>query len=110
MAASEYLERKFGFRTRTVTNPVTETVNVTATEVLQNNPDRVMWLAINLSANTGYIGFDPQVSDTRGILLSALGGNVNAVIDEDGDLVTEAVYAIAPGGAGTWYFREVDKR
>lgn len=110
MAASEYLERKFGFKTRPIFNPVTDTVGVVPTEILRGNPDRVQWLIVNLSAFDGYIGFDRQVSATRGIFLSANGGNAAATLDDDGHLLIHPVFAISPGGAGTWFIEEVEHK
>jgi hypothetical protein len=110
MAASEYLERKFGFPTRMIPNPVTDTVGAAAVEILRGNPDRVQWLIVNLSAFDGFVGFDPQVSATRGIFVSANGGNVGAVIDDDAHLLIHPVFAISPGGAGTWFIEEVERK
>jgi hypothetical protein len=55
---SEYISKKFGQITKTVDNPVTSTVNTTATLIALNNPDRLMLIAVNLSSNDGYFGWE----------------------------------------------------
>lgn len=84
-------------------NPVTPTVATTATRILRNDPARVAWTAINMSANTGFLGFSSGVSSTQGIQVNASGGSVSAVWFEDGELVTHEVWAINNVAAGTWY-------
>jgi len=111
MAAPELppAAQKFGFKTRLVVNPVTDTVGTTATEILKNNPDRVYWLIVNLSAYDGYAGWDRGVSATKGILLPANGGYASASAQEDGELVIYPVYAVNLTAAGTWMIVEVER-
>jgi len=107
MAARQILTERWKGPTYSRVNPVTPTVATTATRVFRNHPDRVMLLAINLSSYDGYIGFDTEVSSTKGILVPASGGFFELLLEEDGELVTQEVYAISPGGSATWYFVEV---
>jgi len=107
--AHEVSIKVFGFPTRLIENPVTNSVATTATKILNNNPDRVFWLAINLSAQDGYVGFSREVSSTRGVLVTATGGFVSMSAEEDGESVAYEVLAISPGGAGTWYIIEIEK-
>jgi len=111
MAAPEPIpaRAKIGFPSRPVINPVTDTVLTTATLILRNNPDRIYWLIVNLSANDGYIGWDPQVSSTRGLLLPANGGYASASIVEDGELVIMEVYAVNLNAQGTYMIVEVER-
>ena len=90
-------------------NPVTNTVGTTPTKVLNNNPDRILALLVNLTANDGYVGFDNEVSATRGIPVPSNGGSLTLLIDEDGELVIQETYAVCPGGAGTWYIVEIER-
>jgi len=111
MAAPEEIPavQKFGFKTRLVINPVTPTVGTTATEILRNNPDRVYWLIVNLSAYDGYAGWDREVSATKGILVPANGGYASASVLEDGELVIYPVFAVNLTASGTWMIVEVER-
>ena len=95
--------------TRLVINPVTPTVGTTSTLILKNNPDRLMWLIVNLSPNRGYIGFDEQVGAGRGIPIEASGGIVSATWREDAELVIHPVYALNLGASGTYFIIEVER-
>jgi len=111
MAAPEEIPavKKLGFKTRLIVNPVTDTVGTTPTEILRNNPDRIFWLVVNLSVNDGYVGWDRQVSSTRGLLAAANGGYVSASAEEDGELVIYPVYAINLVASGTYMIVEVER-
>jgi len=110
MSVTEYVEKELGFKTRAIENPVTDRVLTTATLVLRNNPDRFAWLIVNLSPNTIYVGFTPEVSANRGIYLAANGGFITMHAREDGEAVTYAIYAIAPAGISRIYVVEYEKR
>lgn len=110
MAARQIVTERWKGPTYSRVNPVTDTVATTVTRVFRNHPDRVMWLAVNQSSYDGYVGFDTGVSSSKGILVPANGGYLELLLEEDGELVTQEVYAISPGGAGTWYFVEVIRR
>jgi len=103
-------EVRLGFHTAPRINPVTGTVGTTATKILNNNPDRIFWLAINLSSNKGYIGWDTEVSSSRGVPISSNGGYVSCSVEEDGELVIYEVYAINENAQGTYYTVEIMKR
>ena len=90
-------------------NPVTATIGTTSTLILKNNPDRLMWLIVNLSDNRGFIGFDEQVASGRGIPVEASGGIVSANWREDAELVIHPVYAVNQVAAGTWFIVEVER-
>jgi len=100
---------KIGFPSRPVINPVTDTVGTTPTLILRNNPDRLFWLAVNLSANNGYVGWDTQVSPTRGLFIAGNGGFVSCSIEEDGELVIQEVYGVNLAAQGIWMIVEIEK-
>ena len=87
MALSRYVAARFGTKTRAVPNPVTASVSQGVTTIARNNPDRLMLLVINLDETPLYLGFFPDVSDTKGILLAATGGMATITAEEDGELV-----------------------
>lgn len=110
MAARQVSVDRFKGPTFSVVNPVTATVATSATRVFRNNPERVLALMVNQGNVDGYVGFDTEVSATKGILISANGGYLILSADEDGELVAQEIYAISPGGAATWYFVEVRRK
>ena len=112
MAAPERIpaEQRLGYPTRPIVNPVTDTVKTTATLILRNNPDRIFWLAVNLSGNKGYIGWDAQVSSTRGIPIAGNGGFVSCTLEEDGELTIHEVWAVLENAQGTFYIVEIERR
>ena len=111
MAAPEQIpaRAKVGFPSRPVINPVTDTVGTTPTLILQNNPDRIFWLVVNLSNNNGYLGWDTKVSSTRGLFVAGNGGFVSANIEEDGERVIAEVWAINLNAAGTYMIVEIER-
>lgn len=109
MGAREVSEKRFGFPTRPVENPVVASVGTTVDEVLLNNPDRVFWIIVNLSANIIYVALKEDVSATKGIRLDANGGFTSMSADEDGEAVAYAVYALASGAASAIYVLEIEK-
>ena len=109
MAAAELSRLRFKGPTRPVVNPVTDTVKTTATRILNNNPDRVEVLIVNLSDNRGHIGFDSKVGPTRGIPVEAQGGFVSMCIEEDGETVGYEIFARNQVAAGKWYILEVER-
>jgi len=109
LGAREFTLKRFGFPTRPVENPVVAAVGTTAAEILRNNPDRVFWLVVNLSANVVYVGFSGDVSSTKGIRLDAYGGWTSSSVEEDGEAVTYPVFGIATGAASAIYVLEIEK-
>jgi len=109
VGAREFSIKRFGFPTRAIENPVVAQVGVDAVTVLQNNPDRVFWLIINLSDNTIYVAFKSDVSATKGIRLDANGGFASACVDEDGELPAYEVFAMATGAASAIYVLAIEK-
>ena len=109
MGAREISLKRFGFPTRAVENPVTDTVATTVTEILKNNPDRVFWLVVNLSDNEGYLALSEDVSKDKGVRLDAKGGFASMSADEDGEAVAYAVYAVNITLAGKYYILEIEK-
>jgi len=103
-------EQKLGFHTAPKENPVTDTVATTPTKILNNNPDRIFALIVNLSLNRGWIGFSSQVASTRGIPIAGNGGFVSLNVEEDGELVIYEVWALNENASGTYYIVEVMRR
>lgn len=106
MPLSSLIEREFGIKTGSRENPLVNEVGITAIRVLPNNPNRLAWIFINLSANLIYLGFSPDTSTSKGILIGANGGTASMFYKEDFELVAQEVYAIAAGAASDIYVVE----
>lgn len=94
-ALKDFVAKKFGRSTRAITNPVTDTCGTTATVLLQNNPDRLAAIIINLGATAMYVAWDRDVSASHGILVVSGGGSLTLIADEDGELVGYELYGVA---------------
>jgi hypothetical protein len=91
----EYVNKKFGVKTRIVINDIVNSVGTSVTKILANKPDRLAFLIVNLGTGALYILSDPTVSATKGILIEPNGGNYVALPDEDFDLVGYEWFAVA---------------
>lgn len=107
MSLSKLIEREFGVKTGSRENPLVSSVGTSASQVLPNNPNRLGWVIVNLSANTIYLAFTPDVSNSKGIILSPGGGIASMIYREDFELVARGVYAIASGASSAVYALEV---
>ena len=108
MSLSRYIAKKFDTTTRSVQNPVTDTVLTSVTQILRNNPDRLAFNVVNLGANNIYIGFDREVSATKGIFIQNSGGSMGVIADDDGELTGYEVFAIAIGGSSVIFVLETE--
>lgn len=95
MTLQDLLTKKFGVKTTHEINPVTDTVGTSTTKVLGNNPNRLAFTIINLSSNVVYLGFDRDVSSSKGIYLSPNGGSLSMLYDEDFNSVGYEVFGKA---------------
>lgn len=101
------LLERFKCKTRAVENPLVTAVGTTAILVLANNPNRLAWVIVNLSANTLYLALGNDVSATKGVLLAPNGGSASMVWDEDFQTVGWAVWGVAAGANSAIYCMEV---
>jgi|GEM_PF-6001430 len=107
-ALSEYVEKEFGVKTVTKTNPITDSIKTTPTKVLGNNPDRLAAIIINLGDYTVYLSPRNDVSSTKGIKLSKSGGTLILNAKDDLELVGYEWWGIADGGNSTIFVLEVE--
>ncbi len=103
--AAVFARNRFGGPTR----PAESRVNVgtSVTPLIGNNPRRVFWMAVNRTPNEGALGLDPTLTFANGILLGPNGGFASMAVEEDGEAVGYAVFAIQNIAGGTWYVLEV---
>ena len=95
MALSQYSLRKFGQKTRALTNPVTDSCLTTVTALLRNNPDRLALLVVNLGTTAMYVAWDRGVGAAHGVYVAPNGGSMGLLADEDGELVGYELFGIA---------------
>jgi hypothetical protein len=108
-ALSDYIQKKFGVKTRTVVNPKGDVdVATTVTSIVDQNPDRLALLIINIGSNNVYLGFNQEVSTTRGILIVANGGSYSMIADEDLELVGYPVYGVTSTGISRVFVVETE--
>jgi len=107
MPLADLIQRRFGVKTSTVKSPASTTVGTTVEKKLSVNPNRLAWLIVNLSANIVYLGWDNQVSSSRGIALAPAGGNAVCTPEEDFELPSEEVYLVASGAGSAVFIVEI---
>lgn len=82
-------------------------IGVAAEMVFRKNPNRIMFVLVNLSANIVYLAFEGDVDAAHGIRLNALGGMMISSIKDDAALTQEEVWIIADGANSDIYGLEV---
>ncbi len=91
----EYIESVFGVKVATRKDGLVAAVGTVPVQVLRKNPNRIMWMLINLSVNTIYLEWSGNVSDENGVLLDPSGGIASSWIGEDASLTGEEVWIVA---------------
>lgn len=100
-AASEYAARMIRGHTVAITNTLSTAGGVE--QVLKPDTERVQFLIVNLSANDVYLGFDANVSATRGILCPANGGMLALNVVDDFELTTMPIYIYSAAAGNNIY-------
>ncbi len=108
-AAALFAQNTFGGQTRSIVNPLTNTVGTASTQLLQNNPDRVFWIIFNRSANKIDLDFTPDVAIDARIPIAPGGGFVSMDVRDDGEGIINPVFAIASAAASTVYVMEIKR-
>jgi len=98
-----YALRKFGGGIKLVERLALPISNVTPTQVLLNDPDRVFWVVMNRSPYFGSISFYDVFTTATGLYLAGGGGYISMSVDEDGEAVTYPVWGISSVNAQNWY-------
>lgn len=109
MPLKDILIREFGVETFPRINPLVSIVGNTPVKILDNNPNRLAWTFLNLSAVPISIGFSNEVSSINGIYMAARGGGINFLWNEEFDLVGYDVWAIATAPGANIYVIEINE-
>jgi len=99
--------REYGIQTAVRINPETDVVNTSPVRVLSNNPNRLSWVIVNLSGSDIWLGFDREVSSTKGLFLASGGSAIATDWRDDFELVGYEVWAIASADNSPIYVLEV---
>ena len=91
-AAYEYAEKNLGGPV--AENVKTVSVATTVTQLVPNNPDRLVLVIVNLGSGTVYAAPDPSVSTIKGVSL-ANGSSLSVVLPFDFTLCSREWDAIA---------------
>ena len=97
------IERKYGVRVTPFENPEIAQVGIVPLILFRNNPRRIGFLVMNLSANAMYLGFTQDVGAAYGITLAAGGGFVSMNLDDDFTLPSREWWILAAGLASPLY-------
>lgn len=84
---AELIEAKWGFHVRPEFTPATVAITAAEKQILKQNPDRVLILAINLGSEVCYLHTSREVSSDLGIYLDKLGGGIEMPWDIYGELI-----------------------
>lgn len=103
---SELLEGLYGVKTTSRVNPYISTVSTTPTRLLANNPNRVSFIVVNMSANSLYISPTADVAATKGIFIASNGGYAIFTWDRDFELVSQEWWCVGSDVGTTLYTLE----
>jgi len=103
----ELLDSNFGVKTSYNLNPVVAQVQVTVTKIVNVNPNRLGLLIVNAGAFPIDIAPVNTVAVGAGITLTANGGGISFIWDEDFEFLAGEFFAIANGGVSNISVTEV---
>lgn len=99
---------RFGVVTDFRVNPLDiANIGAATVKILPNNPNRVAWVFVNLSANVIYLLNDETVGITNGVRLVANGGIASMVWDTDFDITGFGLWAMASGAGSNFMVFEI---
>ena len=102
-----YIEKEYGIKVTGVRPALLTTIGTTSGVAFKKDPNRIMYILVNLSVNIVYAAYDGAVSATRGIRLNAAGGLLSSSIKDDAALTQEELHIIADGAASAIFGIEV---
>lgn len=101
----EFSFREFGGPTYRTERLVTVTAN--PTQVLPNDPNRIMWWLTNYGGAELTVRWSPEIAAGVGILVGAGGGFLQQDIRADGNAVGDELWGIVAAGTSGVYVVEV---
>lgn len=108
-SAAAYIEKKWGVPTKGIPLIAVAVPASGGIRALQNNPRRFFYAVFNPSSGSVYWGNSNAEALLNAVLISPLGGSLQAAIDEDGEAVTYEVWLNA-ASALTCYVLEIVRK
>jgi hypothetical protein len=105
-AASEFLERLYGYPVTTQEVQIALVAAAAAVQVLPNNPNRLAWTIWNLGAGAAQIGPTSGVGPLFGSNIAAAGGMVGVNVRDDGEFPSRELWGVSAVGT-TLYVLEL---
>lgn len=102
-----YLEKEYGVKLTGVRPALLEEIGTASAVVFKHNPNRIMYVLVNLSANIVYGAYSGAVSATHGIRLNASGGLLSSSIKDDAALTQKEFHIVATGANSAIFGIEV---
>lgn len=90
-------------------NPSISIIDNTITQILGNNPRRLGYILMNLSANSLYISPESDPSSTKGLYLAPNGGSFVTNYREDFVLPAIALWGIAGAAASAIFMITIEQ-
>jgi hypothetical protein len=91
--AAELSRQLLGAETRSVLS--SKSVDTSAIQIVENNPDRVELVLFNIGAGNLYLGHDSTVTTSNGMFLGSGGSAMMMTVREDGELPSEEWWGVA---------------
>ena len=104
---ADFVQKKWGVKSRSIENPVTATAGAGVTKILNNNPDRFGAVIVNYDTVLMRVAPSRSVSATYGIPLDPTGGSAVMTAEEDGEMVGYEWFVYSAAG-GTIYVLETE--
>lgn len=108
MTLADIIMQKLGVMTKAYENPLVAEVGTDVVQILPNNPNRLGYSIINMSANIIYVAWSRNVGPTHGVLLTPNGGSTYVEWAEDFEMCCWSVFAVAAAPASDIYIVAVD--
>ena len=102
----DLLEARLGTRFTPFTNRVVSSVGTSVIQVLRQDPSRVGFVIVNLSANVIFLTPIGTPSSSLGIRLGPSGGSVTTWWEEDGESIAWEWRGVADAAASAIYTLE----
>lgn len=104
----DFLSNKYGIaHSHVVENPLIATIGTDAAEVFKRNPNRLMWLFVNMSTAVIHLAFSGDVeAGVKGVILT--NGDLMIIsLEVDAALVFNDVWIVSDGVDSAIYSLEV---
>jgi len=92
---------------RVIKERIVEVKATEITKIVDNSPDRLVLLMMNIGKNDAYVMMKESVEVGKGLKLLSGGGLMSMNVKDDYELTKMPFYGIAEGGDTTFYVLEI---